>query len=140
LNSTDYDQNIISLNLSWKIFDFGSTTKAYESAYRRYLALKSQYEYEKNKASVDLKLAYKSYNIGKLKISSAQAGLRAAESAYESIKAKFQNGLVDNVAYLEALSERSNAQSALETALYDLEIKKANIIYHSGKNLQEYIK
>jgi hypothetical protein len=47
---------------------------------------------------------------------------------------------VDNVAYLEALSERSNAQSALETALYDLEIKKANIIYHSGKNLQEYIK
>lgn len=139
-SSRDYDQNIISLNLSWKIFDFGSTTKAYESAYRRYLALKSQYEYEKNKASVDLKLAYKSYNIGKLKISSAQAGLRAAESAYESIKAKFQNGLVDNVAYLEALSERFNAQSALETALYDLEIKKANIIYHSGKNLQEYIK
>ena len=137
--SAEYSQNIVALSLSWNIFDFGSTSKSYEAAYKRYLALKSQYEYEKNKASVDLRLASKAYDIAKLKIKSAKAGLKAANSAYESIKAKFQNGLVDNVTFLESLSDRSDAQSALQAALYDFEVKKANIIYHSGKNLEEYI-
>lgn len=139
-NSSDYEQNIAAVNLNWKIFDFGSANKSYESEYKKYLALKSQYEYEKNKASVDLKLALKSYEIGKLKIKSAEAGLKAANSAYESIKAKFQNGLVDNVSYLEALSEKYDAKSTLDTALNELEVDKANIIYYSGENLEEFVK
>ncbi|WP_321469098.1 TolC family protein [Halarcobacter sp.] len=139
-NSDDYSQNIASVNLSWKIFDFGATSREYQAAYKQYLALKSQYEYEKNKASVDLKLANKSYEIGKLKVKSAKAGLKAANSAYDSIKAKYENGLVDNVSYLEALSEKYDAESALKVALYDLEIKKANIIYYSGEKLEEFVK
>lgn len=138
--SQDYNQNLITLNMSWDIFSFGETKSAYKASYQKYLALKSQYEYEKNKASVDLRLALKSYDIGKLKIISANAGLKAAQSAYESIKSKFQNGIVDNVAYLEALSNRFDAQSALKMAQYDLEIKKANIIYYNGKTIEEFIK
>jgi len=138
--SDDYNQNVALLSLTWNIFSFGQTKNAYKSSYQKYLALKSQYEYEKNKASVDLRLALKSYDIGKLKIASANAGLKAAQSAYEAIKAKFQNGIVDNVAYLESLSNRFDAQSVLKTAQYDLEIKKANIIYYNGKTLEEFIK
>lgn len=139
-NSDEYEQNIVALNLSWKIFDFGATKKSYESAFKKYLASKSQYEYEKSKASIDLKLAIKAYEIGKLKINSATEALKAAQSTYNAIKIKFQNGFVDNISYLQALSEKYNAQSTLNSALYDLEIKKANIIYHSGKDLQEYIR
>jgi len=139
-NTEKYDQNVAALNMTWNIFSFGETRNAYQASYQRYLALKSEYEYEKNKASVDLKLALRSYDIGKLKIVSANAGLKAAQSAYVAIKAKFQNGIVDNVAYLEALSNQSDAQSALKTAQYDLEIKKANIIYFNGKTLEEFIK
>jgi outer membrane protein TolC len=139
-NTADYNQNVVALNLSWNIFNFGQTNSAYKSAYKKYLSLKSQYEYEKNKANVDLRLAMKSYTIGKLKIGSAQAGLKAAQSAYETIKSKYQNGIVDNVAYLESLSNKFDAQSALETAQYDLEIKKADIIYYNGKTIEEFIK
>lgn len=139
-NTADYSQNVVAVNLTWNIFSFGQTSNAYESAYKQYLSLKSQYEYEKNKASVDLKLAIRAYDIGKLKIVSAQAGLQAAQSAYETIKSKYQNGIVDNVAYLEALSNKFDAHSSLQTAKYDLEIKKANIIYYNGKNVKEYIK
>jgi outer membrane protein TolC len=134
------DQNIFRVNMSWKLYDFGETKYKYQSLYKQYQALKSQYEYEKNKASVDLKLSKRSYEIAKMKISSAEAALKAAESTYEVIEKKYQNGLVDNVAYLEALSEKYDAQSSLTAALNDLEIKKAQIIYYSGKNLQEYIK
>ena len=138
-SATMDEQNIFKASLSWKIFDFGATTRTYESNYKKYLALKSQYEYEKNKASIDLKLAIKSYEIGKLKIESAKSALKAANSTYNTIEKKYQNGLVDNVAYLEALSEKYSAISALKSSQYDLEIKKANIIYHSGKNLEDYI-
>lgn len=133
------NQNVLSLNLSWKLFDFDSTKKAYESNMKRYLSLKSQYEYEKNKLDVDLRLAYKSYEISKIKIRSAQAGLKSANSTYDAVKAKYENFLVDNVAYLEALSEKYESLSLLKSAKYDLEIKKANIIYYSGKNLKDFI-
>ncbi len=136
----DVDRNVATLNLSWNIFDFGATNNSYEAAYKQYLALKSQYEYEKNKANVDLKLAKKAYDIAKLKIESSKAGLKAANSAYETIKAKYQNGLVDNVAYLQSLTEKYSAQSSLKVALYELEMRKANIIYFSGERLEEYIK
>jgi len=136
----DVDRNVATLNLSWNIFDFGATNNSYEAAYKQYLALKSQYEYEKNKATVDLKLAKKAYDIAKLKIESSKAGLKAANSAYETIKAKYQNGLVDNVAYLQSLTEKYSAQSSLKVALYELEMRKANIIYFSGERLEEYIK
>lgn len=134
------NQNVVSANLSWNIFSFGETKYKHESKFKEYLSSKSKLEYEKNKASVDLKLALKAYEIGKSKIKSAQANLKAASSAYDVIKSKYENGLVDNVAYLQSLSEKYNAISQLNTSINDLEIKKANIIYQSGKKLQEYIK
>ena len=134
------NQNVLQLTLSWKLWDFGKTESSYESVYKQYESVKSKYDYEKNKADKDLQLAKKSYEIAKLKIFSAEAALQAANSTYEMVESKYQNGLVENVVYLEALSEKYDAQSALKTALNDLEIKKAQIIYHSGKNLQEYIK
>ena len=139
--STDVDkQNILSANLKWNIFSFGKIKYKYESKYKEYLSLKSKYEYEKDKATSDLKLAIKAYDISKLKIKSAQANLNAANSTYDIIKSKYENGLVDNVAFLESLSEKFSAISQMKTSLNELEIKKANILYHSGKKLQEYIK
>jgi len=138
-NSID-SQNIFTLNLSWRLYDFDTNSKKYQSAIKKHQALKSKYEYEKNKANIDLKLAKKEYKIAKLKISSATASLKAATSAYETIEAKYKNGLVDSVAYLEALSEKYRALALLKESQYDLEIKKANIIYHSGENLKGFVK
>ena len=133
-------QNVFSVNVSWKLFDFGSNDTAYNAAYKSYLSSKSSYEYEKNKAEVDLSLAKKSYEINKLKIKSAEASLKAAISTYDVIKSKYENGLVDNVSFLEALSDKSEAQSSLYASKNDLEISKANLMYQKGKNVWEYVK
>ncbi len=139
--SSDPDkQNILSANLKWNLFSFGETKYKYESKYKDYLSSKSKYEYEKNRANVDLQLALKSYDIAKLKIKSSQANLKAATTTYDVIKSKYENGLIDNVAFLESLSEKFTALSQLKTSLNDLEIKKAKILYYSGKKLGEYIK
>ena len=143
-NSTFKDpnnhQNIASANMKWKLFSFGQTKYQYESKQKEYLASRSNFEYEKNKADVDLQLALKSYNIAKAKIKSTEATLKAAQSAYEIIKSKFENGLIDNVAFLQSLTEKYDAISQHKKAINDLEVKKATIIYHSGEKLQEYIR
>ena len=138
-NALDH-QNILSANLKWNIFSFGETKYKYESKFKDYLSSKSKYEYEKNRADVDLQLAIKSYDISKMKIKSAEANLKAATTAYEMIKTKYENGLVDNVSYLTSLSEKFSALSQLKTSQNDLEIKKAKILYYSGKKLEEYVK
>lgn len=138
--SSLHHQNITSANLNWNIFSFGETKYNKEAKYKEYLASKANFEYEKNKAKLDLELARKAYEIAKVKIKVSEATLKASQSAYEVIKSKFENGLVDNVAFLQSLSETYQARSQHKQALNDLEIKKALIIYHSGEKLQEYIK
>ena len=133
-------QTVASANMKWNLFSFGQTKYQYESKQKEYLASRSNFEYEKNKADVDLQLALKSYNIAKAKIKSTEATLKAAQSAYEIIKSKFENGLIDNVAFLQSLTEKYDAISQHKKAINDLEVKKATIIYHSGEKLQEYIR
>ena len=142
INDTDINnhQNIASANMKWNLFSFGQTKYQYESKQKEYLASRSNFEYEKNKADVDLQLALKSYNIAKARIKSTEATLKAAQSAYEIIKSKFENGLIDNVAFLQSLTEKYDAISQHKKAINDLEVKKATIIYHSGEKLQEYIR
>lgn len=138
-NDVDH-QNIASANLKWNIFSFGETKYKYEAKFKEYLASKLNLEYEKNKANVDLQLSLKAYEIAKAKIASAEASLKAADSAYAIIKSKYENGLVDNVAFLQSLSEKFDALSRYRASLNDIEIKRANIIYQSGEKLEEYIK
>lgn len=138
-NDVDH-QNIASANLKWNIFSFGETKYKYEAKFKEYLASKLNLEYEKNKANVDLQLSLRAYEIAKAKIASTEASLKAADSAYTIIKSKYENGLVDNVAFLQSLSEKFDALSRYRASLNDIEIKRANVIYQSGEKLEEYIK
>lgn len=132
-------QNIAMLNLSWNVFDFGARTKAYESKFQEYLSKKATIEHEKHKADVDYRLAKKSLEIATAKVEAAKATLEAASATYELIKFKYQNGTIDNVAYLLALSEKYDASRGYERAMNDLEIKKAELIYYSGKDIKEFL-
>lgn len=132
-------QNIASLNISWNIIDFGATSKSYEATYEEYLSQKDMLEHKKAIADVDYRLAKKSLHIAKIKIDATKATLEAASSTYELIKLRYQNGVVDNIAYLQALSEKYDASRKYKRALYDYEIKKAEVIYYSGKDIKEYL-
>jgi outer membrane protein len=134
------EQNIATINVEWNLFDFGSTTEAYESKQFEYLSQKALLEHQINKADVDYRLAKKELEIIKLKIAATKATLDAASSTFELIKLKYQNGAIDNVAYLQSLSEKYGAQHVYEQAKNDLEIKKAEVLYYSGHTIEEYLK
>jgi len=133
------DQNIAMLSMTWNIFDFGARTKAYESKLQEYLSKKSMLEYEKSKANSEYRLAKKALLIAQEKVKSTQAVVEAASLAYKLIKFKYENQTIDNVAYLLALSEKFNAQRDAKRALYELEIRKAELIYYSGKDIKEFL-
>jgi len=134
------EQNVASLNVEWNLFDFGSITEAYESKQYDYLSKKALLEHQINKADVDYRLAKKELEIIKLKIAATKATLDAASATFALIKLKYQNGAIDNVSYLQALSEKYGAQRVYEQAKNDLEIKKAEVLYYSGHTIEEYIK
>ena len=132
------NQNIATLNVAWNILDFGATQKSYEAKQYEYLSKKASLEHEKNKAEVDYRLAKKAYEIAKLKIEATKATLDATSATYELIKLKYQNGTIDNVAYLQALSEKYDAQRGFERAKNDLEVKKAEVLFYGGQTIKEF--
>lgn len=133
------NQNIAMVNVSWNIFDFGARTKEYESKFQEYLSKKSIIEYERSRADVEYRLAKKSLIIAQAKVEATKVAADAASLAYELIKFKYQNKTIDNVAYLLALSEKYDAQRDSQKALYEQEIRKAELIYFSGKNIKEFL-
>ncbi len=132
-------QNVATLNLTWNVFDFGAISEAYESKQYEYLSKKAAFDFEVSKADVELRLAQKELEILEMKRSAALASYEAASQTYELIKIKYQNGAVDNVAYLEALSEKFSALYTFEKVKNDLEIKKAELLYYSGETIKEFL-
>ena len=134
---TDADhQNTVQLSMQWKIFDFGSTSASYQAAQKMYLSKNSDLAYEKDKAKASLKSAQNSYTTALAKIEAAKAKLSASEMTYELVKKKFQQGIVNNVTYLDALSDKFNARSQLQTALNEVEYQKAVLLYEMGKEIK----
>ena len=134
-NNLDH-QNTIQLLLEWKIFDFGSTSANAQAAYLNYLSKNSELEYEKYKAKASFKNAQNSYKTSLAKIEAAKAKLQASEMTYELIKKKFHQGIVNNVSYLDALSDKFNSNSQLQTALNEVEYQKAVLLYEMGENIK----
>ena len=135
-NSDADHQNTVQLSMQWKIFDFGSTSASVQAAQKNYLAKSSDLAYEKQKAKASYKSAQNSYKTALAKIDAAKARLSASEMTYELVKKKFQQGIVNNVTYLDALTDKFNARSGLQTALNEVEYQKAVLLYEMGKEIK----
>lgn len=129
-------QNSVQLAMEWKIFDFGSTNANAQAAYLSYLSKNSELAYAKYKAKASFKSAQNSYKTSIAKIEAAKAKLQASEMTYELVKKKFQQGLVNNVSYLDSLSDKFNSNSQLQTALNEVEYQKAVLLYEMGENIK----
>lgn len=130
------EQNSVQLSMQWKIFDFASTSSNAQAAYLNYLSKNSELSYAKYKAKASFKNAQNSYKTSLAKIEAAKAKLQASEMTYELVKKKFQQGIVNNVSYLDALSDKFNSNSQLQTALNEVEYQKAVLLYEMGENIK----
>jgi len=133
-------QNTLMISVNMRLFDNGKMAKESEAVKYQKMALLSQIDHAKKEQKMNFKLAQKSLQTTRTKLKSANSALRAAKSTYGVIRQKFEVGLVDNIAYLDALAQKTLSQARYKETLYDYEIRKSIYYYYAGKDSQEFIR
>jgi len=133
-------QNEVKLSANMRLFDHGKMSKESESVKYQKMALLSQIEHAKREQRMHFRLARKNLQTTRAKMKSARSALKAATSTYHVLKQKFEVGLVDDIAFLDALASRTLAESRYKETIYDYEVKKSIYYYYAGKDPKEYIR
>lgn len=132
-------QNTVGISVTMQ-FDSMSNYMQKEALGLSYLQAMKNVAYKKEEQKRDIKLYYKSLQIAKAKIKSAEAGLKSAMIAFENVSKQYDAQLVNYVDYLNALSQKFTAEATYVESLNNYEIQKANFVFYSGQDLQSYIK
>lgn len=131
-------QNTAGISVSIMLDSFSLYKQKEAIGYSQMQALKGVM-YKKEEQKKDIELYKKSLDIAKIKVSSASAGLKSAMISFENVSKRYDAQLVTYVDYLNALSQKFNAEATYIESLNNYEIQKANYVFHSGQNLQDYI-
>ena len=133
-------QNTLSLSGNIRLFDKGRIAKQSEAVKYQKLALLSQIEQSKKDQKMQFRLAGKNLRTMQAKLRSAKSALKAAKSTYDVIRQKFEVGLVDNIAFLDALAQKTLTEARYKETVYDNEIAKSLYYYYAGKDPKEFIR
>lgn len=134
------NQNKLMLTVDIKLYDDGLASKQKQSVMIQKMALEKQIDQQIKTQDINVELALSKIKTAKAQIKSAKSSLVSAKSAFETVSKKYEVGSVDNVAYLDALTVRTNAKAQYEMALNNLQADYASYYYYTNKNIQEYVK
>ncbi|HEO98865.1 MAG TPA: TolC family protein [Epsilonproteobacteria bacterium] len=132
-------QNQASVSVSMRLFDNGKMNKEKEALQYQKLALESERQYRIDEQKMHFRLSRKNLQTIRAKLQSAHSELKAAQSTYHAIVKKFENGLVDNIAYLDALNNQTLAKARYDETRFEYEIGKSIYYYCAGKDPKEFI-
>ncbi len=138
LRNLPHTQNKISLTMTMNLYDTSTKAKKRSIIFAKRKA-REQLKYNSQKERMLYDLARKKLRTQKAKISSARAALNMAKRVYKSAKIKYDNGMIDIITYLDALSKKTLNQALYYKALNDYEIAKANYYFVSGDNYRRVI-
>lgn len=133
-------QNKVMVTVNMRLFDKGKMSKESEAIRYQKLSLLSKISHAKKEQKMNFKLAGKTLKTTKTKLISAKAALKAAQSTYSVIRQKFEAGIVDNIAFLDALTQQTLADARYKETIYEYEIKKSIYYYYAGKDPKEFIR
>lgn len=133
------NQNKIMATLNMRLVDFGAVGEAKQAVRLSADALNEQIIYQNKEQKMQQSLALNRIETARLNIRSAKSALKASKSALETITKKYNNGIVDNVVYLDALSSKTESKSTYEASLNNLELSYALYYHYNGKKLEEFL-
>ncbi len=133
-------QNTLSISVNMRLFDNKKMAKESEVVQYQKMVLLSEIEQAKREQKMHFRLAKKSLETSLAKIHSTKSGLKAANSTYDVVKKKYEAGLVDNINFLDALTQKTLAIARDKETMYHYEISKSIYYYYAGKDPKEFIK
>lgn len=128
-NSIGYS---VSLSLSWAIFDGFQTRYNVEAARINHLNQRLDYDDLKNNIVIDLRQVSGEYASAFTQIETARVSLKAAKSAYDGIRRKYELGAAGFVELSTARAALFNARSSLSQATYNLALQKSVLDFTTG--------
>lgn len=132
--------NTIGLSVTLRVFDDIGVSFQKQALRLSQLAQEKQLAYKQAEKTKDEMLYRKTLEVARSKILSAEASLKSANISFDNVRKKYNNQLVNFTDYLRALSTKYNAEATYNQALNNYELQKANYIFYSGQQIQEYIK
>ncbi len=133
-------QSKVTLSVNMRVFDNGKMKKEEEAIRYKQMALNAQRDYAISIQKMEFRVAKRRLKTIKSKLRSAKSALKSSKSTYVTIVQKYEAGLVDNIAYLDALNSQTLAKARYKETLYDYEIAKSIYYYYAGKNIEEFIR
>jgi len=133
------NQNKIMATVNIRLFDFGAISEAKESVRLSAEAMSEQINYQNKEQKMNQELALQRIHTAELNIKTAKSALKSANSALKTITEKYNNAIVDNVVYLDALSSQTETKATYEESLNNLELSYALYYYYNGKKLEEFL-
>jgi len=133
------NQNKLMLSANLHLYDNGTLKKQKQALRLQKQALMEKIARQKEQEQIEYRLAHAALQTARTNIKSALSAMKAANSVYKSTKAKFNAGLVDQVTYLDALSQKIAGEARYSDALNRYEIAKANYYFKANSSLKERI-
>lgn len=133
-------QNVVTLNLSMRLFDFGTASKQKELVLSEQNALFSELIYRKKEVKENIKLALRAIEKAKKLLYASELSQDASNRTYKIVHKKYKARVVDYVNYLDALSNKIEAEAQYNRALGALQISYAKYYYNAGFDIKDYIK
>lgn len=133
------EQNSLTVSANMRLYDFGITKSEKQAITMQVQSLNKEIEYKIEEQKNQNNISLARIATIKTKINSARSALKSANSAFATITEKYNNGLVDYISYLDALTFKTNANVSYEVSLNELQIAYALHYYFSGKNLEDFI-
>lgn len=134
------NQNTFNIIVSYGLFAKIGQSVQKQSLRLAQLATEKNLAYKKSEQKKDEELYRKAIEVAQNQIKSAKASLTSANLSYDNMKKRYDANLVTFTEYLQALSTKYDAESTFIQALNNYEIQKANYIFYSGQELEQYIK
>lgn len=132
-------QNIVGVSVSMTLDSF-SLFKQKEAIGLSQMQTLKELAYKKEEQKKDISFYKKSLDIAKIKVKSAEAGLKSAMITFENVSKRYDAQLVNYVDYLNALSQKFNAEATYIESLNNYEIQKASFVFYSGQDLKAYVR
>jgi len=128
-NSIGYS---VALNMSWALFDGFQTRYTVESAKINQMNKLLDVTDLKRNIVIDLQQAAGEYTSAFRQIETAKVSLKAAHSAFEGIKKKYELGAASFIELSTARATLFNARSTLSQATYNLALQKNVLDFTMG--------
>lgn len=128
------------LSFSYNLYNGGKDSNTYQANKIKYLANTLSSNYDIEEKETNFKNALKDLDLLENKLSTSFHEKQAFEINYSNIKTQFNQKLVTNIEYLDALTELYDSIININNIKYDIELQKLNIILLSGHLIKNYTK